>query len=209
MMKLKSVFRALSVFAGILLIGMQIAQAGVTVKYKVTSSHGVITQVTRYADKQHVRQDVYDGNRLISSVLKVGGKVYMISDGRVVNIPAGMSGALAGMFGGSQQPAPMHFKATGRSERIAGIQGKVYRVTQNGESHEMVLGRNAYLLDAVKGMASLVHGMMGKSEVNRMTKQINQNPSLKGMAMLRFDREIEVVSIKTGPISPSLFVVPR
>jgi len=210
-MKLKQGFRSIVVLVGLILISVQIVQAGVTVKYKVTSDHGAITQVTRYSDKQHVRQDVYDGNRLISSVLKLGDKVYMINDGQIIDIPAGlggMSGALAGMLGGNQKPAPMRFKATGRSERIAGIKGKVYRVTQNGKSHEIVLGRNTDLLNAVKGSASLVKGLMGKSTASQVTKQINQDPALEGMAMLRFDHEIEVVSVKTGPISPSVFALP-
>ncbi len=214
-MKMKKNMYAITVLAalmGLALIGVQGAQADVTVKYKMASDRGNFYQVVRYADKQHVRQDMYDGNKLVSTVLKLGSKVYMINDGQVIEISGGLgsmgSSLFKSMMGGSKKPPAVRFEPTGRSENIAGIRGEVYRVMIDGESHEVVLGRNRNLFEAVQGSVELAKGMMGKSAANRLTKQIDRDPSKKGMTMLRFDRSMEVVSVKTGRIPDAVFALP-
>jgi len=213
-MKMKKNLYAITVLAvlvGLALIGVQGAQADVTVKYKMASDRGIFYQVLRYADKQHVRQDMYDGNKLMSTMLKLGDKVYMISDGLAIEISSALgsmgSSMLKSMMG-DNKPQAVRFEPTGRSENIAGIRGEVYRVIINGEPHEVVLGRNRSLFEAVQGSVELAKGMMGKSAANRLMKQIDRDSSRKGMAMLRFDHSMEVVSVKSGRIPDAVFALP-
>jgi len=203
--------RAAYSIAALSLLCIQGVLADVTVKYKITTQEGNAKQVIYFTDKQHIRQETYDGEKLLSSILKLGDKVYVINDGQAINISSGlgaMGASLSNMFGRKKESAPAKFEATGRYERIAGIKGEVYRVTQNGETHQVVLGRNQDLFKVTQASMDLAKSMIGKSAADQMFKQVKQAPSLKGMAMLRFDHVMELTSLKSAPIPKSKFELP-
>ena len=162
-MKMKKTIYSIAALAGMALLGASGAFADVTVVYKMTSPDGNGTQTIRYVDKQHVRMDMdmpSTGDTKIY-MLKLGDKVYSIT-GKVVQDMSQLSQLMAAMGrGGSRRNAnspstPIKYVDTGRTETIAGIRGKVYSFVERGKHHEVVLGRNKDLQDAVLGIPAIV-----------------------------------------------------
>ena len=209
-MKLKKSMCSIALLAGATLIGMQGAYADVTVVYKMTSPDGSGTQTIRYADKQHVRLDMNGAANQKMSMLKLGDKVYSIT-GKVVQDMSQLAGMMASMGvgkkGGNKAQAPIKYEDTGRIETIAGIRGKVYRFVENGKRHEVVLGKNKDLQNAALGVVEITKaatGMMPFGPSNR----IQQDASIKSMALLRLDDRIRLQSINTGAVPAATFTLP-
>jgi hypothetical protein len=215
-MKMQQTIYLIAVMMGMALIGMQAAQADVTAKYKITGKHGkLLYQVIRYADKNHVRVDAYDGNKLQGTGFRIGEKVYVMHDGQVIDITEGM-GSMLGRFGihtpSSKPSAPARFEYTGRTEVIAGIKGKVYRAIEDGrQPFELVLVRNRDLFNAWMGSVKLMHSMSAGMPSGQAMPGFRPNHSIAGMAPLRLGRGVGkgvLVSMKTGHIPRSVLALP-
>ncbi|VAX14655.1 hypothetical protein MNBD_GAMMA24-2624 [hydrothermal vent metagenome] len=209
-MKIKKEFYSIVMLAGMVLMAPQAAVADVTAVYKMTSANGNGTQTILYADKQHVRMDLTNGVNKKTSMLKLGDKVYAIT-GKTVQDMSQLSKMMAALGkvnkGQHKMQAPIKYKDTGKTETIAGITGKVYRFEENGKSHEVVLGQNKDLQDAVLGVVEIskaATGMMSFDSMNRIQK----NASIKSLALLRLDDRVRLKSMNTRPIPASAFKLP-
>jgi len=173
------------------------------------SRDGNGTQTIKYRDKQHVRVDMNNGINKIS-MLKLGNKVYAIT-GKVVQDMSQLTALMASMGKGNKRshkkPSPIKYKNTGKTETIAGIKGKVYRFIEKGKQHEIVLGRNNDLQNAVLGVIEITK--VGSSMMpDDGMKQMQHDASLKNMAMLRLDNVVRLQSIKTTSIPDLSFKLP-
>jgi len=199
------------VAAAIMMSGAQVAFADVTVVYKMTARDGNATQTIRYADKQHVRVDMAsDSTKREMSMLKLDDKVYSIT-GKVVQDMGQLADMMAAMGKGAKakpsERTPIKYEDTGKTEMIAGIKGKVYRIVENGKHHEVVLGEDKDLQAAVLGVVEIgksSFGMMSEDPKNRF----QQDASIKSMALLRMDEVVRLQSMNKDPIQNSVFELP-
>jgi len=213
-MKMKKSIFSIVALVGMALMGAQSAFADVTAVYKMTSRDGSGTQTIRYVDKQHVRMDMEGVVDSGMYMLKLGDKVYTITD-KVVQDMSQLSQLMAAMGrGGTRRNAnspstPIKYVDTGRTETIAGIRGKVYRFTDQGKQHEIVLAKNKDLQDAVLGLIEITKAMTGTGMVKSdSTSRVQQDLSIKNMALLRLDDRVRLQSMNTNAISASVFELP-
>lgn len=198
------------------LMGAQTASADMTVKYKLTSSRDISMQTIQYRDQQHVRVDMRDDRGRLASMIRRGDKVYAVSpDGEVIEMTGEMGGImsrLGGMFGGgsprSDETAGMRFEDTGRSERVAGYRGKVYRYMGNGETHEVVLTKNRQLADVFQAWIEINKLIAHRSASDQTVEQMQQNAPGQYTGFLRMDRTMELVSVREGALSSKVFDLP-
>lgn len=209
-MKMKQAIYSIAAIMVAAFIGIQAAQADVTVVYKMTSRDGSGTQTIKYLDKQHVRIDITDATHNGTTMMKLGDKVYMIQ-GKVVQDMDQLAEMMTMMMGkGLRKKStgpPIKYEDTGRTETIAGIRGKVYRFVENGKQHEVVMGKNKKLQDAVLGVVEITKaatGMMPSDPSNR----IQQDASIKSMALLRMDDRVRLQSINTRAVPAATFKLP-
>ncbi len=209
-MKIKKEFYLTATLTGMMLISSQAVFADVTAVYKMTSPDGNGVQTILYADKQHVRMDMTDAMKNKTSMLKLGDKVYAIT-GEVVQDLSQLSKMMAALGKGNKgqhkTQTPIKYQDTGKTETIAGIRGKVYRFVENGRSHEVVLGKNKDLQDAVLGMVAITKaatGMISFASMNR----VQQDVAIKSMALLRMDDRVHLKSMNTRSIPASSFKLP-
>jgi len=200
----------IALLAGLVLMCAQGAYADVTVVYKMISPDGGGIQTIHYADKQHVRMDMTIGTNRTMSMMKLGDKVYSIT-GKVVQDMSQLSAMMSSMGVAKKSShktlPPIKFEATGKTEIIAGLRGKVYRFKEKGKSHEVVLGDNKDLHAATSAAVAI-----SKSMIDMMPfgsgDQVQQDASMKGMAMLRLDNNIRLQSINTRAIPAATFALP-
>jgi len=210
---MKKKIYSIAVLAGMALIGAQGAFADVTAVYKMTSPDGHAMQTIRYVDKQHVRIDMKSGANNMS-MLKLGDKVYSIT-GKVVQDMSQLADMMAAMGRGGKGSHVTHatesqikYEDTGRTETIAGIEGKVYRFVERGKQHEVVLGPNQDLKDAVSGLMEVTKATMGMMSDENPANQLPKDASMKNMAMLRLDDGVRLQSMDTHAIPGSMFELP-
>jgi len=210
-MKIKQGYFSIMAIAAIAVFSVKTALADVTVVYKITWPDGHGLQTIHYADKQHVRIDMAnEAARHDSTMMKLGDKVYMIT-GEVVQDMDQLAEMMAMMGKGAKgrqtERAPIKYKDTGRTETIAGITGKVYSFVERGKQHEVVLGRDKDLQDAVLGVVEIAKARSAAmpSESRNM---MEQNSPIKGMAMLRLDHYMQLQSINKKRIQASVFKLP-
>jgi len=213
-MKMKKTIYSIAALAGMALMGVPGAFADVTAVYEMTSRDGSGTQTIRYVDKQHVRMDMEGAVDSMMYMLKLGDKVYTITD-KVVLDMSQLSQLMAAMGrGGGRRNAnslstPIKYVDTGRTETIAGIRGKVYRFTDQGKQHEIVLAKNKDLQDAVLGLIEITKAMTGTGMMKSdSTSRVQQDLSIKNMALLRLDDRVRLQSMNTNAISASVFELP-
>jgi len=196
----------------VLLAGIQTAFADATVVYKMTSHDGSGTQTIHYVDKQHVRVDMSNGSvKRVMTMMKLGDKVYAITGETVQDMSqlAAMMGAMGKGVSNHSEHAPVDYKDTGKTETIAGIKGKVYSFVERGKQHEVVLGENNDLQAAVLGVVEISKSMVGANNMLSATgDQVQQDVSIKNMAMLRLDDAVRLESITTDQIPDSVFTLP-
>jgi len=209
-MKMNQIIYSIAAIMGMALIGMQTAQADVTVVYKMTSHDGSGTQTIRYMDKQHVRVDMTNGTNHVMTMLKLGDKVYSIT-GKVVQDMGQLAQMMAAMGRAKKSShtahAPIKYEDTGRTETIAGITGKVYRFVDHGKRHEIVLGKDRNLQDAVLGVVEISKSSLGMMP-SGPTDRIQEDASIKSMSLLRLDDQVRLQSVNTNAISASVFGLP-
>jgi len=216
-MKMKQGIYAMVALAGMALMGVQGAFADTTVVYKMTSRDGSGTQTIYYRDKQHVRMDMANGAAGNSmTMLKLGDKVYMINGKTVQDLDQlKQMMAMMGRGGSSHRSSadPIRYEDTGRTETIAGLTGKVYRFKDRdrmdrGKWHEAVLAKNKDLQNAVVAsvqmFAVMPAGMGGSSPSNR----VQEDASIKSVALLRMDHVLRLQSMRNHRISNSKFTLP-
>jgi len=207
---MKSIYLTVAL-PGMALMGAQSAFADVTAVYKMTSRDGSGTQTIRYVDKQHVRVDMNTDANHVMTMLKLGDKVYSIT-GKVVQDMGQLAQMMAAMGRAKQSShttthAPIKYEDTGRTETIAGIRGKVYRFVDNGKRHEIVLGKDKDLQDAVLGVVEISKSSLGMMPAGP-TDRVQEDASIKSMSMLRLDDQVRLQSVKTNAISASVFELP-
>jgi len=211
-MKIKKGIYAVAALASLVLMGAPGAFADVTVVYKMTSPDGNGTQTIRYVDKQHVRMDMAGPVDTKMYMLKLGDKVYTIT-GMVVQDMSQLAQMMAAMGRGKKSNhtahTPIKYEDTGRTETIAGITGKVYRFVERGKRHEVVLGKNKNLQDAVLGVVEITKAMAGTGMTkSNPTSRVQQDVTIKNMSLLRMDDRIRLQSMNTDAISDSVFELP-
>jgi len=217
-MKMKKTIYSMAALAGMVLMGAPGAFADVTVVYKMTGSDGNGLQTIRYADKQHVRMDMSSAANHQMYMLKLGDKVYTIT-GKTVQDMSQLSQMMAAMgrgrgMGRHNTPAhsastPIKYEDTGRTETIAGIRGEVYSFVERGKRHEVVLGKNKDLQDAVLGMVGITRSMTGTGMMKSdPASRVQEDSSIKSMSLLRFDDRVRLQSMNTNAIPDSTFELP-
>lgn len=209
-MKLNTTMNAIILLVGAILLSSHPAYADVTVVYKMTSRDGSATQTIYYADKQHIRLDMGSAGQRKVSMMKLGDKVYSIT-GKVVQDLSQLSEMMASMGMAKKKSheaqAPIKFEDTGKTETIAGIRGKVYRFVDNGKRHEVVLGQNRDLQDAALGMVEITKAATGMMPFGPSSR-IQQDASIKSMALLRLDDRVRLQSINTRTVPAATFKLP-
>jgi len=208
---MKQALYAFVVIAAIALIGAQIAFADVTVIYKITSPDGGGSQTIQYMDKQHVRMEMAnDAAGSVMTMMKLDDKVYMINGNTVQDLDqlAQMMAMMGkGAKGSKAKRTDITYEDTGRTETIAGIQGKVYRFVERGKEHEIVLADDKDLHAAALGVVEIAKAMsvMMPADSKNMMRQ---NAPIKSMAMLRLDNNLSLQSIDRKKIQNSVFKLP-
>ena len=209
-MKLKKGICSIAMLAGVALMSAHEAYADVTVVYKMTSADGNGTQTIQYVDKQHVRIDMTDAKNRKTSMMKLGDNVYAIT-GKTVQDVTQLSKMMASMGMGQKDQHNAHaqikYEDTGKTETIAGIRGKVYRFVDKGKSHEVVLGKDKNLQEAALGAAEIAKAATGMMPSNS-TNRIQQDASIKSMALLRLDDLMHLESMNTTPVPDAVFILP-
>ncbi len=209
-MTLNKTIHSIVLMAGVVLMAAHPASADVTVVYKMTSRDGSGAQTIRYADKQHVRIDMGNAGKHKISMMKLGDKVYSIT-GKVVQDMSQLAQMMASMGvgkkGGNTKQAPIKYEDTGKTETIAGIRGKVYRFVDNGKRHEVVLGQNKDLQDAVLGVVEITKAATGMMPFGP-SGRIQQDASIKSMALLRLDDRVRLQSMNTHAVPAATFNLP-
>lgn len=209
-MKLKKTICSIALMGSLVLASAQAAYADVTVVYKMTSKNGGGQQTIYYADKQHVRMDMSGGAGRTMTMLKRGDKVYAIT-GKVVQDLSQLSqmmGAMGmGKQGGNKPQAPIKFEDTGKTETIAGLRGKVYRFVEKGKRHEVVLAQNKDLQNAVLGIVEITKAATSMMPFDA-TSRIQQDASIKNMALLRLDNTLILQSMNTHAVPAETFKLP-
>ncbi len=200
------------VVAVIAMLGAQAAFADVTVVYAMTLPEGNAAQTIRYVDKQHVRVDMTNSNvNREMTMMKLGDSVYAII-GKTVQDMNQLSSMMAAMGKGGvkhSNHAPIVYEDTGKTETIAGIEGKVYRFVERGKQHEVVLGHNSDLQAAVLGVVEINKAVAGTGMMPSGTEgQVQEDISVRNMAMLRLDDTVRLQSMNTDNIQDSEFVLP-
>ena len=209
-MKLNNSIYSIAALAGMALMGVHGAYADVMAVYKMTSPDGSGTQTIRYVDKQHVRIDMTDAINHKMSMLKLDDKVYAIT-GKVVQDMSQLAKMMGSMGMGkknsSKAQPPIQYEDTGRTETIAGISGKVYHFEEKGKSHEVVLGKNKDLQDAVLGIVEITKAATGMMPFSS-TDRIQEDASIKSMALLRLDDRVRLQSMDTTAVPAATFELP-
>ena len=209
-MKLNRAMYSITLLAGVALMGAHPAFADVTVVYKMTSRDGSGTQTIRYADKQHVRLNMSGAGNRKMSMMKLGDKVYMINGNTVQDLDqlAQMMAMMGkGAKGNKAKRTDITYEDTGRTETIAGIQGKVYRFVERGKKHEIVLADDKDLHAAALGVVEIAKAMSAMMPADSKN-MMRQNAPIKSMAMLRLDNNMHLQSIDRKKIQNSLFKLP-
>ncbi|VAW77641.1 hypothetical protein MNBD_GAMMA14-467 [hydrothermal vent metagenome] len=213
-MKLKKSMCSIVLLAGVALTGTPGAFADVTVVYKMSSPDGSGMQTIFYTDEQHVRLDMTGAANNKTTMMKLGNKVYAIT-GEVVQDMSQLAKMMASMGmgkkgenkGENKAQTSINYEDTGKTETIAGIRGKVYRFVENGRSHEVVLGKNKDLQDAALGVVEITKAATGMMSFDT-TNGIQEDASLKNMALLRLDDRVLLQSINTRAIPAATFKLP-
>jgi len=175
-------------------------QAGVTVRYRLITPQKTFYQVVDYADPQHIRLETFDDYGFVHSTLKLGKRIYCSGH---VGLNPGLVGAVL-----PTAVAKVMLVPTGRRERVAGIPGQVYHVDLGGARHEVVLGYDRNLFAAEDGLLQMLPAS-GLPAIFRLMRRLHRDPNRDGLAMLRFDRRFQVVTVKNGPIPDAVFTPPE
>ncbi|WP_020674991.1 hypothetical protein [Geopsychrobacter electrodiphilus] len=203
---MRSVF-IVSMLSLLMIIAAQTVFADVTAKYKIAKAADF--QIVKFHDADHVRSEYWSYGKMGPATVKNGEKMYLVNGKQVIDMTAAYA-ALKGMMGkagvASSNPQIM-IKATGRKETIAGITGEVFQVTENGKSHEAVIGQNKQLADVGKGMGAVINGMAGDSKSGEFLQHLDTEDTIKDPALLRFDQSFVLVSVTEGEIPASDFNV--
>lgn len=208
---MKQALCAFMVIAAIAVIGAQVAFADVTVVYKITSPDGSGSQTIQYMDKQHVRMNMdNDAAGSVMTMMKLDDKVYMINGKTVQDLDqlAQMMAMMGKGAKGSPDKSPaITYEDTGKTETIAGIQGKVYRFVERGKQHEIVLADDKDLHAAALGVVEIAKAMSAMMPADSKN-MMRQNAPIKSMAMLRLDNNMRLQSIDRKKIQNSVFKLP-
>lgn len=200
----------LGLFLLMSIMGAQSALADVTVKYKITD--GADVQIVKFRDADNVRSEYWFQGKMTTAMVKNGDKLYLVNGSQVIDMTASYAAmrsmmAKMGKMGQAPSASQMKIKATGRKETVAGISGEVFKITENGRTHEAVIGQNKLLSEVGEGMGAVVNGMIGKSKSGQFLQHLGDKNTVKYPALLRFDHSFILVSVTEGKIPSSDFNV--
>ena len=203
--------RLVTVLFLLMVFGAQTLWADVTAKYKTRNG----SQIVKYRDADHVRSEVWTSKDSATIMVKNGEKFYMVNGSQVIDMTASlvavrsmMSGKMAGMMGGKKAEAAS-FEPTGRTETVAGIKGEVYQIKAKGQVHEAVLAKDESLYQVSLGMEAVMNGMLGDTPSRSLIRQMNNDSSKTGLALLRYGHEFVLESLTEGPIPAAEFNVAK
>jgi hypothetical protein len=97
---------------------------------------------------------------------------------------------------------------TGRTERVAGIKGEVYRYYNEAEKEEIevVLTKNRDVVEATKAMMAALASLIGDDDLRAQSKRAYEG---KGLLLSRSeDSEFRLVSVSDKAVSKSRFELP-
>lgn len=169
------------------------------------------SQLTVYwQDVGTVRLDPAEGNQY--TVIK-DGEMYSVSfsDGQPqVMKMGGMMRAMGEAAKNQASQAPFstdvqEIQATGRSEKLAGMTGEVYIVTdEKGETHEVVLTDNPLAEEMTRAYMQIINIFAGEEGVDKVMAAFPDGKQ----GMLRSDDDYRVVSISNDTPADELFELP-
>ncbi len=213
-MVIKQIIYSFMAVVLVMIFSTQIAFADVMAVYNMTSRDGNGTQTIHYKDNKHVRLDMANNTmRHPITLIKLGDKVYVIT-GKVVQDMDQMAEMMSMMGKGVKnrqtERVPIKYEDTGKTEVIAGIKGKVYHFVERGKQHEIVFGDDENLQAATLGVIAMTKAVLGTGMMpDNAFSQIQQDSSIKNMALLRLDEVMRLQSMNSNPIQNTVFVLPE
>lgn len=178
------------------------------------------TMKMEYRGKDKLRVNITSGDGE-GYMLHTGGKSYFVGGepGQEVVMDMASMASMAGNMG--QQSAPpamagkvLSFEKTGRSEKIAGIKGDIYKVRyidHEGKERdiELTLSGDPRVLefrDAMLGMAQSMakFSSAGQDTTGDMEKELGK----RGLGPLRFGSDMKVTAISDRKIDNARFELP-
>ncbi len=191
----------------------QSSSADVTVKYQMDSPEGSAVETIRFHDPEHVRLEMRDvAHGRVAVMIRRGGKVYAVApNGEVIEMTGGMASALGGLFGGTRHSGPAsgaRFEDTGRTERVAGYTGRVYRYTGRGGQHEVVLTQDRELAAVLQAWTDMNKLMTHQSGSSQDLTAIRENGPGRHTGFLRFDHSMRLLYVDHGPVGRAAFELP-
>ena len=145
-----------------------------------------------------------------------GDKQYMVSrteEGWQVMEIGSMTKALVSFAGQYAEQMPGASEAgelepTGRTERVAGIKGEVYRYYDENEKQEIevVLTKNRDVVEVTKAMMAALASLIGDDDLRAQSKRAYEG---KGLLLSRSeDSEFRLVSVSDKAVPKSRFELP-
>ncbi|MBG0778091.1 MAG: hypothetical protein H0S85_16825 [Desulfovibrionaceae bacterium] len=181
--------------------------------------YGNGSTTTLYAkDDTHIRMDTGPDSVMLLS----GDKVYMLTrdDGQWQAVDMDQMGALASSWGGGSGKGAATYTAgyekTGRTEKIAGYTGAVYKVTvrQNDKivsQGEAVLCTHPDVLRMNRAWAALSSRMissMGQQEAKSLEKLLADSQNSGHGGLLRYDQDMVLTSLTTKNYAAGHYQLP-
>jgi hypothetical protein len=206
--------------AGILLLWPGLVWADLVGTYDLTEGDMMVVE---YHDENNFRINM--GSE--GYVLMHQGKAYIVSkqNGEWEAMSVESMKAMMSQMGFGQQVeqtiadrTPPTFEDTGRTERHAGITGKVYRVTMKKadgteDTAEMVFGEDPRLLTLQEANIRVAEAWQNKGRSRQgpsfgeiMKKYQSHGP---GGGILRYDDGMRLVSLQETELAPSRFALPQ
>jgi hypothetical protein len=178
------------------------------------------TMTIQWRDAQHIRYDMQGKKADESgSLLLLGEKFYVLTpQGEVMDMD--MLGGLVGALGAATKPkvAPSmpDFKATGRSETVAGLNGEIYQWNDGKHRGETVLStdpRAQRLSMAMERMGDHMEKSFADTQASKSYRQMRNSPELRDKGILRAQEaqggEMRLVRVDEKPIADAQFTLPK
>ena len=170
-----------------------------------------------YRDDNHIRIQVSDSNYLLVSpagsyLLSRQGDSWMGMDMNTLKAVGALNGLLgqqADTTGSSADKAEVSFSDTGKTEAIAGYQGRVYQVKTQGRQHEVVLSEHQDIARLQLAMLKLSSRMTGEMGINDANFSVLMDAAEKdGRGVIRLDNTMRLKQVQRIQKDHQLFQLP-
>ncbi|MDF1781408.1 MAG: hypothetical protein P1U67_08950 [Alcanivoracaceae bacterium] len=186
------------------------ALADITANYKASGGHNMAIS---YRDDSHIRLNIDSGKG--TYVLLAEGNIYMVNkDGNqwvatdlsqmkqfMANMPFGKTPAAK-----EKSDSDFEFVDTGRTETVAGYDGKVYEILDktNGKKYETVLSGHEDIANLYRALISLSKQMVNDMGLGNKMPEL---PSSKG-GLLRQGNDFVLTGVDKGDKGEGYFQLP-